>query len=184
MEGAHVALSKTVAHALRHEPWVYELEPDDEGWVPVTALLSALRGHRWRWADLDRGDIAELVRRSAKQRFELDGDRIRARYGHSLPGRLSRSPADPPPELFHGTSLRAAEAILQHGLRPMGRQYVHLSVDVGTAEQVGRRKSPTPVVLRVAAAQATTEGVSFYRGNDHVWLAEAVPGQYLKPLAA
>jgi len=30
-----VRLSKTVAHALRHEPWLYELELDEEGWTPV-----------------------------------------------------------------------------------------------------------------------------------------------------
>lgn len=28
-------LSRLVSHALRHEPWIYELELDDEGWVPI-----------------------------------------------------------------------------------------------------------------------------------------------------
>lgn len=36
-------LSKTVSHALRHEPWLYELELDDEGWVAVSQLLESLR---------------------------------------------------------------------------------------------------------------------------------------------
>ena len=41
-------LSKTVAHALRHEPHVYELELDEEGWTDVATLLGALRGHAAR----------------------------------------------------------------------------------------------------------------------------------------
>ena len=28
-----VALSRVVSHALRHEPWLYELELDEDGWV-------------------------------------------------------------------------------------------------------------------------------------------------------
>jgi putative RNA 2'-phosphotransferase len=65
----------------------------------------------------------------------------------------------------------------------MGRQYVHLSTDVETAEQVGRRKSATPVVLRGAAVEAAGAGVVLYRGNDHVWLADAVPGRFLERVA-
>jgi putative RNA 2'-phosphotransferase len=178
----HVALSKTMAHALRHRPWLYELELDDQGWVCLAELLEALREHDEQWADIDDEDIKETVRRSSKQRFEISGDRIRARYGHSLPGRLSRVPARPPEHLFHGTSPRAVGAILREGLRPMRRQYVHLSTDVRTAEQVGGRKAAAPVLLRVDAARAAGAGVAFYRGNDLVWLADVVPGRFLEPL--
>jgi hypothetical protein len=42
-------LSKAVSHALRHEPWLYELELDDAGWTPVDALVNALSQEpRWR----------------------------------------------------------------------------------------------------------------------------------------
>ena len=33
------ALNRTMSHALRHEPWLYELKLDSEGWTPVEALL-------------------------------------------------------------------------------------------------------------------------------------------------
>ncbi|WP_196776849.1 RNA 2'-phosphotransferase [Haloechinothrix halophila] len=36
-------LSKVVSYALRHAPWLYELELDAEGWAPVDQLLDALR---------------------------------------------------------------------------------------------------------------------------------------------
>lgn len=32
-------LSKEISYALRHAPWEYELELDDEGWVDIEQLL-------------------------------------------------------------------------------------------------------------------------------------------------
>lgn len=61
----------------------------------------------------------------------------------------------------------------------MGRQYVHLSVDIATAEQVGRRKATAPMVLRIRAEAAHGAGVRFYRGNDRVWLADAVAAAFI-----
>jgi putative RNA 2'-phosphotransferase len=173
-----VALSKTVSHALRHEPWVYELELDEAGWVPIDALLRALHDLR-RWRHVTRDDVTDMVASSDKRRYEIDGDRIRARYGHSVPGRIAMVAATPPDVLFHGTSPRALESIRTRGLVPMGRQYVHLSVDVPTAVQVGARKSDSPVILRVRAGEASRQGVQFRRGNDMTWLADAVPPDYL-----
>lgn len=45
-----VDLSRAVSHALRHEPWLYELELDEEGWAPIDQLLDAPRekGGGWR----------------------------------------------------------------------------------------------------------------------------------------
>jgi putative RNA 2'-phosphotransferase len=179
-----VALSKTMSHALRHQPWLYELELDGEGWVPLDELLVALRERGGWWASIDRARIEETVGLSPKRRFEINGDRVRALYGHSVPGRLSRVPARPPPRLFHGTAPQTVDVVLRDGLRPMTRQYVHLSADVDTAVQVGSRKAASPVVLQVDAAGAADAGVVFYRGNDHVWLADGVPERFLAPLAA
>jgi len=35
-------LSKRISYILRHAPWEYELELDDEGWVALSQLLGAL----------------------------------------------------------------------------------------------------------------------------------------------
>lgn len=176
----HERLSRTVAHALRHEPWVYELELDEEGWAPLDQLVEALRSKRAAWSSLDRGDLEEMMRRADRRRYEIRGDRIRALYGHSLPEELSREPARPPERLYHGTSPAAASAIRREGLRPMGRQHVHLSVDRPTAREVGRRKADEPVILEVRAREAHREGVTFYRGNERVWLADPLPPEFLE----
>jgi putative RNA 2'-phosphotransferase len=173
-----VALSRAVSHALRHEPWIYELELDEAGWVSIDELLTGLRDLR-RWRHVTRDDLVDMVASSDKRRYEIDGDRIRARYGHSVPGRIMMTAAAPPDVLFHGTSPTAWASIQARGLVPMGRQYVHLSTDIATAVQVGRRKSDAAVVLRVRAGDASRQGVRFWRGNDLTWLADAVPPQYL-----
>jgi putative RNA 2'-phosphotransferase len=160
-----------MSHALRHEPWLYELELDEEGWTPVADLLAALGVSRER--------LEDVVRDSPKQRFELAGDRIRARYGHSVPGRIVRVPGVPPELLYHGTAASAADRISREGLRPMRRQYVHLSVTRELAESVGRRKSEQVRVLTVDTVAARTAGVEFMRGNELVWLATNVPAEFV-----
>jgi len=174
-----VQLSKTVSHALRHEPWLYELELSEEGWVEVASLLAALRLERQDWGILVEKDLLAMMDGSEKKRFEMKEGRIRAFYGHSLPGKLKRERGSPPEILFHGTSPEVAERVLSEGLKPMGRQYVHLSADRETAVAVGKRKASQPVVLMVKALKAEGAGVAFYVGHEKVWLADAVPGEFL-----
>ena len=172
-------LSRTLSHALRHEPWLYELELDKEGWTPVDAVLAALRQESPAWRDLAEQDLAETIRTSSKRRHEMADGKIRALYGHSVPNKLLKIAAAPPDCLFHGTSPQALAKIQQDGLLPMARQYVHLSTNRENALAVGRRKAPVPVLLSVAAQEASKAGVTFYAGNDKVWLADQVPWTYI-----
>ena len=177
--GEFTGLSRALSHALRHEPWIYELELDESGWTPVEALLAILRAERPSWSSLTEADVERMIAQSDKQRHELRDGRIRALYGHSTPGRLLREPSEPPGMLYHGTSPETAALIRRQGLKPMARQYVHLSLDIDAAEQVGRRKSRTPVILRVRAKAASVCGTAFYRGSELVWLADAVPATFI-----
>ena len=120
-----------------------------------------------------------MVEASDKKRYEIADGRIRAFYGHSVPQRLKREPAKPPPVLYHGTDPAVVAAIRADGLRPMRRQFVHLSTDVETARQVGRRKARAPVILEIAAGSAHDAGCRFYLGNDKVWLADHVPPPFI-----
>lgn len=168
-----------ISHALRHEPWLYELELDEEGWVTVEQLLDSLRLENESWKTINQADIRKMIQLSTKRRHEVCGGRIRAIYGHSLPNKLSRTVATPPEFLFHGTAPLVLGVIKTEGLKPMNRQYVHLSIDEATALQVGTRKSPNPVLLRVHSLEASENGVAFYEGNEIVWLADEVPSQFI-----
>lgn len=173
-------LSKGLSHALRHEPWLYELELDDEGWASLEDVLRALREEREEWRDLSRADVERMIELSSKRRHEVVGDRIRALYGHSVPGKLRRERGTPPALLFHGTSPEAAKVIVSDGLKPMSRHYVHLSVEPAMAREVGLRKSRTPVLIEIDARRAHEAGVTFYEGNEKVWLADDVPPSFVR----
>jgi putative RNA 2'-phosphotransferase len=161
---------------LRHRPELVGIRLDDGGWVPVDELLEGLAAHG---RPLTRPQLERLVADSDKQRFALDGDRIRASQGHSVPVELGLAPLSPPALLFHGTPDRNVEAVLREGLRKGTRHHVHLSPDVETATRVGARRGP-PRVLAVEAGQMSRDGHPFWRSDNGVWLVDAVPPAYLR----
>jgi putative RNA 2'-phosphotransferase len=129
---------------------------------------------------LSRGAQAEGLAAAGKRRFQIEGNRIRARYGHSLARPIRYEPCAPPPRLYHATSPDGLASIRREGLRPMERQYVHLSPDPETALHVGARHADRPVVLTVRAAQAHAAGVEFYQADDAVYLAKHIAVEFLE----
>lgn len=171
-------LGKTIAHAIRHEPHVYELDIDAQGWTSIDALLDALRCKR-HWSKLSRAHLQWLVDHQSKRRYEMDETRFRALYGHSIEGKLLKIPSPPPTHLFHGTPPDVAVLILKDGMRPMSRQYIHLSTDIPTAREVGLRKCKAPAMIRIDALKAHEAGHLFYEGNELVWLADYIPPEFM-----
>lgn len=172
-------LSQEISYALRHAPWEYELELDSEGFVPVEQLISALDESGKHGRPITVSDLEYIIENMDKRRFEIQGDKIRALYGHSVPMHISKEPITPPSILYHGTTHKALGAIMKDGLKPMRRQYVHLSVDTDTASQVGKRRDAEPVILKIDAAKAHRDGVKFYKGNDKVVLADFISPEYI-----
>ena len=174
-------LSKGIAQALRHRPSRFGLELDESGWVAVADLLAGLC-HRRGWCELTLADIEAVLALPGKQRYEMRDGRIRALYGHSARAGVQKEMAVPPQFLYHGTAPETVELIMRDGLKPMRRQFVHLSTDVETAQIVGQRKNRQPVILRVRALAAHETAVSFYQGNDSTWLADFVPTEFIDVL--
>lgn len=172
-------LSKPLSLILRHEPEKFGLALDDEGWVSLAELLGAVRRQR-DWQEAAEADIREVVETSDKQRFEIAGERIRARYGHSVPQAVTYPEVEPPEVLYHGTSPEALPAIRAEGLRSMQRQYVHLSLDTEQAKTVGRRHSSRPVVLLVRAREAWQSGVKFYCPEARLYLSPDIPPAFIR----
>ena len=136
-------LSKEISYALRHAPWEYELEMDEEGWVPVEQLLDALHKEE-KWRNISENDLVIMIQKSEKKRHEIFSGKIKAHYGHSIPMKIAKEEKVPPEVLYHGTARRFLNSIREKGLLPKGRQYVHLSQDVETAHSVGMRHSWKP----------------------------------------
>ncbi|MGL6211470.1 MAG: RNA 2'-phosphotransferase [Paracoccaceae bacterium] len=171
--------SKFLSLVLRHDPGSIGIELDPQGWVDVEALIAKSP------VPLTRADLIEIVTTSDKQRFALsaDGSKIRANQGHSVEIDLQLAPKAPPDRLFHGTATRSLDAILAEGLSRQSRHHVHLSADVETATTVGKRHGK-PVVLVVEAGRMAAEGHRFWQSENGVWLADAVPPQFLSLMAS
>lgn len=175
----YLELSKEVSYALRHAPWEYELELDENGWVDVEQLLMSLREDK-QWDSVTEEDLNAMIKGSEKKRHEILSEKIRALYDHSVPQKIVEEEKEPPRILYRGTARRFLESIKENGLLPKGRQYVHLSIDTDTALQVGKRHDNQPIILMINAKQAWNEGIKFYQGNDRVWLADFLPNKYIK----
>lgn len=173
--------SKYLSYILRHEPQSIGLELDSEGWVDIDTLISAAGK---AGTALDRELIQHVVDTSEKKRFTVsaDGRRIRAAQGHTTAAVDIQHVAKTPPDvLYHGTATRFLESILAEGLRPGQRHHVHLSENVTTATEVGKRYG-TPVILQVDAARLHQQGVVFFQADNGVWLVEQVPAEFLAPV--
>ncbi len=170
-------LSRFLSFVLRHEPEAIGLHLDREGWASVDELIVCART---RGRTLDAATIAEAVATNDKQRFALsdDGARIRAVQGHSIDVDLGLAPVVPPALLHHGTATRILVAIRRDGLRPLDRQFVHLSASVTAAERVGARHGK-PVVIAVHAFEAHEAGHVFHLSQNHVWLVRTLPPEFL-----
>lgn len=169
-------ISKTMSHALRHEPATYGLELAADGSVLIPELV---RGLRLAGLEIHEHDVERIVDESPRQRFVIEGHCIRAQYGHSTDERIEKDPIVPQDDLWHATSPHAAEEILRGALEPMKRQYVHLTIEPELALEAGRRKARHPVLLRIDAAAAHAAGVAFYEGHERVTLADAVPAKFI-----
>ncbi|MGM0411615.1 MAG: RNA 2'-phosphotransferase [Bacillota bacterium] len=88
------------------------------------------------------GEEAEPVKNDSKGRFSFlnNKERIRANYGHSIEGiNPDYKTIKPHKFLYHGTTPKVKNDILKEGLKPMGRNYVHLSVGIKEAKKVAKR---------------------------------------------
>lgn len=170
-----------ITAALRHDPGKIGITLDPHGWADVDALIAGIN-RVYTGANLTMPMLEEIVATNNKHRYSFDPDkrRIRANQGHSkhLNVDVELPVAAPPEILYHGTSQKAAEAILHEGLKPMTRQHVHLSADVQTAAIVGRRHG-RPVVFEVRAGEMARAGQAFYLSVNGVWLTGPVAPSYL-----
>ena len=170
--------SKFLSYILRHKPETIGLSLDSEGWCTIDQLIRFANGHGTK---LTLELLLEVVTTSDKKRFALsmDGSKIRANQGHSIPANLNLQPQLPPQVLFHGTATRFETSIRSHGLVAGSRQYVHLSTDSSTAIQVGKRYGK-PLLLEVEALAMSQNGHEFFVSENGIWMTHNVPAVYLR----
>jgi len=175
---ARKKLSKMMSYILRHRPDEFGLVLDEEGFVSLKELHRAIVEEEG-WSFVRMPYLQEVVNTCDKQRFEIKEGKIRAYYGHSVPIKITYEPIEPPKTLFHGTRRKTYPVILEKGLKPMGRQYVHLTTQKELALRIGRRRDPEPVLLEVQAKRAYEDGIIFYRANELIYLVDYLSTEYI-----
>jgi len=87
----YVKLSKEISYALRHAPWEYELEMDEDGFVLIEQLLSEINLSNEYGKKITKDDLLYINNNSEKKRWEIIDDKIRALYGHSFSSENKKS---------------------------------------------------------------------------------------------
>ncbi|WP_258083757.1 RNA 2'-phosphotransferase [Thermococcus thermotolerans] len=169
---SRVKVSRLMAYILRHSPEEFGLRPDMEGFVPLDELIGALRTV---YPGVTEELVREIVENDPKGRYGIRGDRIRARYGHSFEVRLNHEEDRESRILYHGTPRRNLELILREGLKPMRRQFVHLSTSRSEAIETGRRHGRDVVILIIDAECLRKRGLVVYKAGRNVRIVKKVP---------
>jgi putative RNA 2'-phosphotransferase len=151
---------------------------DSEGFVRIGDLLKNLR----KRYDIDECFIREVVEKSDRRRFQIVSDKIRAIYGHTIDVGIKFPVDERIRPLYHGTTMQLASIILNEGLKPMKRRWVHLSATPEIARDVGKRRILNPIILVIDARKTRQEGVKFHKATNQVYLSEEVPSKFIKIL--
>lgn len=170
-------VSKFISLVLRHKPEAANLTVDKYGYAQVDELVAYLNK---KYGGFTVTDLDTIVETDDKQRYSYNNDhtKIRAVQGHSFPVDLGLEAQQPPLLLFHGTSTKYLDSIMEKGIISKSRQYVHLSKDVDTAHTVGLRHGAGTVILVVSANQMWKDGYKFFLSDNGVWLVDEVPTKY------
>ena len=170
-------VSKFISLVLRHKPQEANLVLDKYGYAKVTELVA---GVKKKYPEFNKDILIKIVETDEKQRYSFNdnGKLIRANQGHSFPVDLGLEAQQPPLLLFHGTSTKYLDSIMEKGIISKSRQYVHLSKDVDTAHTVGLRHGAGTVILVVSAEQMWKDGYKFFLSDNGVWLVDEVPTKY------
>lgn len=169
--------SRFISMILRHKPEEIGITLDEHGWADVQALIEGVN----KTHPLTMEILEEIVRTDEKGRYSFNEDHtlIKANQGHSIPVDVELEKQIPPRYLYHGTGEKYRASIDEIGLIPKSRLYVHLSADIETAINVGKRHGK-PVVYRVWSGLMHKNGFDFYKSVNGVWLTGEVPAKYIK----
>ena len=171
-------ISKYMALVLRHKPEEVNLTLNKEGYCNTNDLIKAIRN---KFGKFSMDDLETIVAEDSKGRYSFNKYKtmIRANQGHSTNQvDITFKEVVPPDVLYHGTATRFVTSIYESGLKPMLRQYVHLSKDIETASKVGSRHGDL-FIFKVNSKQMYEDGYKFYLSENGVYLTKEVPVKYL-----
>lgn len=178
MSELHKKHSKFLSLILRHKPEELNLTMDDNGWVSVSDLITNSKNAKYKF---NIGILTDIINTDNKGRYEFNDNKtkIRARQGHSIESVVMDFKEESPPDiLYHGTSKTNYKRIIESGeIKSMNRNVVHLSDNIETASQVGKRHGELKIIT-IDTKAMFNDGIKFNISNNNVWMVESVPTKY------
>ena len=169
-------ITRSLAYMLRHQPEKFDLDLDAHGFGDLAEVVRALNERLGEPVEVE--DVEVAIASGDRPRYEIQGEKVRALYGHSIdvePGETAR----PPELLYVGINARDARRAVQYGLRGGRRRFLHLAKTPEEARETGKRTGREYAVLTVFALDAWEEGVNFY-DRQALFLAEQIPTDFLE----
>lgn len=187
---AETNLSRALSQYLRHKPEKIDIKLDESGFTSVDTLINNfnyLQQERIKKNEINsftKEMLFYIVENDQKGRYEFSNNNnfIRCIQGHSHPSvKIKYEIYKLEHDVYHGTSPDFIDSIFENGLLPQKRQFVHLSKDLDTAKNVGKRhsKNKEPVILVIKKDTPIT----FYITNNGVIHAKSIPSKYLSVLS-
>ncbi|MGL5745459.1 MAG: RNA 2'-phosphotransferase, partial [Cetobacterium sp.] len=173
---------------LRHAPEKIGANLTRAGWLDINELITKFNKKNGPKYKIDREFIDTMVAEDDKQRYSFNAEEtmIRANQGHSI----SWIEVDtivkkrPPAKLYHGTNEVGYHAIRKSSLKPMKRNFVHLSSDIDTAKTVANRRGLKNeyTIFEINTKKAMELGTEFRISENGVWLCKEVHVDALKAI--
>ena len=173
------SLGRMMALILRHAPEKFNLEMDINGWVNADEMARSISKQRRHFHWPRAWHFEAVAAADEKGRYQVEGDMIRATYGHSLELDLDLPTDDIPEGLFWPCEPNALRTHLELGILAGDRKQVHLSRTIANALEAGRARIDRPRIIEVDTVRAIADGHTIHRAGTTVFLTEKVPAEYL-----
>ncbi|XP_053304672.1 tRNA 2'-phosphotransferase 1 [Spea bombifrons] len=170
-----VRLSKLLSYALRHGAVSLGLPMGQDGFVPLSSMLTLPQFRCYSQEDIER-----VVRCNDKQRFTLRHSgsagalEIRANQGHSLKVEVDLTPVgeELPYQAIHCTYLRHWPSIRHSGLSRMNRIHIHLSTELPEEDHgvISGIRNDCEVAIFIDLTKAIADGIPFFWSANRVLL--------------
>jgi putative RNA 2'-phosphotransferase len=172
-------LGRIMAGVLRHFPEKFDVELDEHGWADIDEFVESIRDHRITLHWLKSHHLRAIVETDPKGRYQIEANKFRATYGHTIDVVLDH-PTDTVPEaLFYPTTQEEMEVLFETGLKPTDRKFVHLSKTYEQAMEAGRHRDGSPIIIEIDAASAVEDGIVIGQAGTVVYITDEVPPKFM-----
>lgn len=182
--------SKYISYLLRHDKRIGNIV-DDYGFISLVDLNEIINNDKHCF--LTEQQLIKIIDDpETKKRFEYEfrpndsgGNTLYARAlnGHSFSLRANIferwSPSIQSKYIYHVTNHRSVDQILKEGLKPMGRQYIHLYMDKNLVKYDGKRNT----LLEIGPLNPNQQELELFSSkNGYLMCPHVIPSKFIKPI--